>query len=54
VTASTSVYFVANFRTVATKETSAKFYKLGCFGGKKEAKVTIFGGKKVTCSHLDK
>jgi hypothetical protein len=33
VTASTSVFFVA------------KLYK-NCFGGKKEAKVTIFGGKK--------
>jgi hypothetical protein len=38
VTASTRVFFVANFRTVATKETSANYANLAVLGEKKKQK----------------
>jgi hypothetical protein len=38
VTASTTFFFVANFRTVATKETSANYTNLAVLGEKKKQK----------------
>jgi hypothetical protein len=54
VTASTSVFFVAKFSTVAPKETSENYTNLAVLGEKKRKSHNILRKKKVTWSHLDK
>jgi hypothetical protein len=42
--------FCGKFSHYGHKRNQCKIYKLGCFGGKIKAKVTIFGGKN---SHME-